>query len=472
MTDQQLASTTTAQVIAIGTTSESNGVTIQNGDEVTFTYAGTYSLTFSIQITNLANSVEKAVFWLKTNNVDYPDSATEIDLQPRKSSSEPNRQVVTINYVATATAGQQVQVYWSGSSTSLTVEALPAGTSPVSPAVPSIILTAVQVMYTQLGPTGATGPTGPTGANGTIGIDGATGATGPTGPTGATGATGADSTVIGPTGPTGVTGATPTNYVTSFNGVTGAVTGVSQIIAGSSITISPTGGTGAVTITGQPGGVTSFNGATGAITGVNSVNGATGAVSIASSKYQPSAPSAPQNGDIWIDSDAAASVINTNDFLLKADFNLQSTPIGGVTQYAGATSPSASWAICDGTAVSRTTYATLFSRIGTTYGVGDNSTTFNLPNLKGRIPVGLDSTQTEFDALAETGGAKTHTLTIPEMPNHQHTYPGAANAASGGSFTAVVLNATSAQGTSSVGGGLPHNNLQPYIVMNYLIRIA
>jgi hypothetical protein len=188
MTDQPLVSTSVAQVIAIGSTSESSGVSIQNGDEVTFAYAGTYSLTFSIQITNYANSVEKGIFWLKTNNVDYPDSATEVDMQPRKSSDEPNRQVVTINYVATATAGQQVQVYWSGSSTQLRVESLPARTSPTSPATPSIILTAVQVMYTQLGPTGAIGPTGPNGN------------TGPTGPTGAA------STVTGPTGATGPTG--------------------------------------------------------------------------------------------------------------------------------------------------------------------------------------------------------------------------------------------------------------------------
>jgi hypothetical protein len=156
-------------VIAIGTTAEANGVSIVSGDEVTFAYAGTYSLTFSIQVTNYANSVEKAIFWVKTNNVDYPDSATEIDLQPRKSAGNPNRQIVTINYVATATAGQQVQVWWSGSSTEIKVESLPAGTSPVSPAVPSIILTAVQVMYTQVGPTGPTGPTyTPSGATGTF----------------------------------------------------------------------------------------------------------------------------------------------------------------------------------------------------------------------------------------------------------------------------------------------------------------
>jgi hypothetical protein len=191
MTDQPLTSITVAQPIAIGVTAEANGVSIENSDEVTFEYQGTYSLTFSIQITNLANSVQKAIFWVKKNGTDYPDSATEIDLQPRKSEGIPNRQVITINYVATADADDYVQVYWSGDSTQLVVESLPAGTSPVYPAVPSIILTAVQVMYTQLGPTGSQGATGSTGA---------------TGPTGATGATGEASTVTGPTGATGATG--------------------------------------------------------------------------------------------------------------------------------------------------------------------------------------------------------------------------------------------------------------------------
>jgi hypothetical protein len=141
MTDQPLVSTTVAQVISLGKTAEANGISIVDGNKVTFEYAGTYSLTFSIQITNLASSVEKAIFWVRTNNLDYPDSATEIDLPARKSAGIPNRQVVTINYVATATAGQQVQIWWSGTSTQLTVEALPAGTAPVYPAIPSIILT-------------------------------------------------------------------------------------------------------------------------------------------------------------------------------------------------------------------------------------------------------------------------------------------------------------------------------------------
>jgi microcystin-dependent protein len=62
----------------------------------------------------------------------------------------------------------------------------------------------------------------------------------------------------------------------------------------------------------------------------------------------------------------------------------------------------------------------LFTAISTTYGAGDGTTTFNVPNLQGRIPVGKDSTQTEFDVLAETGGTKTSTLTTANMPSHQH----------------------------------------------------
>lgn len=95
------------------------------------------------------------------------------------------------------------------------------------------------------------------------------------------------------------------------------------------------------------------------------------------------------------------------------------TPAGVVSQYAGAAAP-AGWLLCDGAAVSRTTYSTLFSVLGTTYGAGNASTTFNLPNLKGRLPVGLDSTQTEFDTLAETGGTKVETLTSTQIPAHTH----------------------------------------------------
>lgn len=58
--------------------------------------------------------------------------------------------------------------------------------------------------------------------------------------------------------------------------------------------------------------------------------------------------------------------------------------------------------LCDGTAVSRTTYAGLYAVIGTTYGTGDGTTTFNLPNMKGKVPVGYDTSQTEFNTIGKT----------------------------------------------------------------------
>jgi microcystin-dependent protein len=95
-------------------------------------------------------------------------------------------------------------------------------------------------------------------------------------------------------------------------------------------------------------------------------------------------------------------------------------PPGTVTMFAGATAPTG-WHVCDGSALSRFVYPDLFAAIGTTYGAGDGVNTFNLPNLKGRVPVGADPTQTEFDVLGETGGEKTHLLTAAEMPTHSHT---------------------------------------------------
>ena len=133
---------------------------------------------------------------------------------------------------------------------------------------------------------------------------------------------------------------------------------------------------------------------------------------------QDSPPSSPQSGDQWFETDTGRLFVRY-DFawveIGNAD-NASQTPTGLINPYAGSTAPTG-WLLCNGLSVSRTTYASLFSVISTAYGAGDGSTTFGLPNLKGRLPVGLDSTQTEFDAMGETGGVKSTTLTTTKFKN-------------------------------------------------------
>ena len=102
-------------------------------------------------------------------------------------------------------------------------------------------------------------------------------------------------------------------------------------------------------------------------------------------------------------------------------------PIGFIGSYGGVTPPEG-WLICDGSVVSRTAYSALFAAIGTTYGAGDGSTTFNLPDYRDRVPVGLDSNDSDFNVLGKKVGSKSqtptingHALTINEMPSHSHT---------------------------------------------------
>ncbi|MEX0597430.1 MAG: tail fiber protein, partial [Candidatus Paceibacterota bacterium] len=91
-------------------------------------------------------------------------------------------------------------------------------------------------------------------------------------------------------------------------------------------------------------------------------------------------------------------------------------PIASIMIYAGTSAPDG-YLLCDGSAVSRTTYVDLFSAIGTIYGAGNGSTTFNLPNLTGRMIIGVNPSF----PLSTTGGSSFHTLTIPQLPAHNHT---------------------------------------------------
>ena len=160
-------------------------------------------------------------------------------------------------------------------------------------------------------------------------------------------------------------------------------------------------------------------------------------------------------------------------------------PTASLLAYAGSTAP-AGWLLCGGQAVSRTTYATLFGIIGTTYGAGDGSTTFNVPDLRGRVVAGVDNmggtaanrlTNTTMSpngtTRGATGGTQTHTLTGPEsgIQQHNHVIPYAVAAGGGGGFTTgpLVGNANS-QNTGPTNATSAHLNAQPTIILNYLIK--
>lgn len=157
-------------------------------------------------------------------------------------------------------------------------------------------------------------------------------------------------------------------------------------------------------------------------------------------------------------------------FISDSKFN-KFDMIGNITATARITPPPG-WLICDGSEVSRGTYAELFLAIGTTYGEGDGSTTFNIPNLKGKVVVGIDESDTDFNATGKTGGEKTHILTISEMPSHTHSFIDryVGGGSKWGSTSAAQYAETSdSYTTDSAGGGSAHNNLQPYMALNYII---
>ena len=165
--------------------------------------------------------------------------------------------------------------------------------------------------------------------------------------------------------------------------------------------------------------------------------------------------------------------------------------------FAGSTAPTG-WLLSDGSAVSRTTYKPLFDAIGTTYGVGDNSTTFNLPDLRGRVIAALDNMGgtdagrlSLANTLGTTAGTQTHTLTTSEIPSNTHpiTDPGHAHAQNG-TAAANFAGSGGLQGTQTttpmviqsnttgitVNGqsgttGQAHNIMQPTILMNYIIKV-
>lgn len=172
----------------------------------------------------------------------------------------------------------------------------------------------------------------------------------------------------------------------------------------------------------------------------------------------------PSGGVIWDDLKRFYDVIRTN---------VDTERVGVVKDFAGNTIPEG-YLLCDGSEVSRDTYAALFTAIGTLWGGGDGLTTFNLPNINGRVAVGFDATEADYNTVGNTGGEKEHLLIINEMPNHMHQ-TGDETFNIGSSVGGTNLLRPEPTGTlintTDVGGDTPHENRPPYAVFKKIIRI-
>ncbi len=154
--------------------------------------------------------------------------------------------------------------------------------------------------------------------------------------------------------------------------------------------------------------------------------------------------------------------------------------VGEIRMFAGNFAP-AGWMFCDGQLLPISEYETLFNLIGTTYG-GDGQSTFALPDVSGRLPLHFGGGFT----LAERGGAEQITLTTAQIPSHTHpmlasnddaTTANAANnvLATTPAYTPFIAananSAMNAQAVSATGGSQPHNNLQPYLCVDFIISL-
>jgi microcystin-dependent protein len=198
-------------------------------------------------------------------------------------------------------------------------------------------------------------------------------------------------------------------------------------------------------------------------------------------------PAADSTTALQVKNAAATSVfqVNTTSALAMISGAVIS-PMGTVSLFAGATAPTG-WMLCDGTAISRATYSVLFALIGTTYGEGDTTTTFNLPDLRDKFAIGKSGTK----ALGTTAGSSTIGLT--NLPSHDHggatgtesaththncpvpaaggvtTYLAPQNGTGTNPIATGNASATHTHTITAAGGGVAY--YQPYQALNYIIRV-
>jgi len=234
-------------------------------------------------------------------------------------------------------------------------------------------------------------------------------------------------------------------------------------------------------------------------------NGGTVTLNVDSLGARPlrSAPSTELLAGTLIQGTPYLALYNNSDaaFYLHGFYgNPYNVPLAAGLDYWGATTPNSAFAFPVGQAISRTTYASLFALVGTTYGPGDGSTTFSLPDKTGRVSAMKESsasrlTSTYFGGLSTSlgavGGLDSHTLTTSEIPSHTHsiTDPGHTHTTNGnflkqglvgsdyqggsflGSAPVGVNTATTGISVNNTGGGGAHSIVQPTIICNYIIRI-
>lgn len=165
--------------------------------------------------------------------------------------------------------------------------------------------------------------------------------------------------------------------------------------------------------------------------------------------------------------------------------SLAGFPLGAGCDYWGTVAPTG-YLFAYGQAINRTTYADLFVIYGTTFGVGDGSITFNIPDKRGRSSFGKDdmggssanrltglTDGIDGDVLGGTGGLESTTLTTAQIPAHTHGITGTTQLNNIGTTSVKIQNPEGASATvasDSTGGGTAHNNVPPGIVCNYIIR--
>lgn len=143
-TDQSAASTTTAYAITLNTTDFSNGVSVASNSRITFATGGIYNIQFSIQFANADSQIQDVDIWFRKNGTDITASNSKFSVQ-NKHGSVNGHLIAALNFYAQVAANDYIEIMWATTNTSVTIEQIPAQTSPTRPATPSAIVTANKV---------------------------------------------------------------------------------------------------------------------------------------------------------------------------------------------------------------------------------------------------------------------------------------------------------------------------------------